>query len=376
MSGNIPDCSCEPMPFYGVQFSKGVKASENIDSLSKEGFENCLVSNCHENFQLKKTENIKSTGKLQYTMEDIMRISKEYSNINCFFEINKRIKEIIERPVYVIKRKSKTNKNRRVAPPQNNSEQIIKVYYKKPMTDDEKEKFHQRTIVASRKFSKEIDTRKIYNKKIKIMLNKICPSNIETLKPQFLAFGKQSLEALHLLVKGIYTKSLTETMYTQLYALLCEYLNNNFNFYLFEEKYPTTINNWFRFMLLDYLQTTFESVITINQNSYETKIYLPDDIKKAHGCISFTGALFKYKIISPNIIQYIVDKLLNFGVKKNNGIDEENIKLVCILMLNAGNAFKINCLKFLTQDILSFLNELLEENISLNLRPTILVNYI
>jgi hypothetical protein len=233
-------------------------------------------------------------------------------------------------------------------------------------------------LAKTKKLNSQIDNRESIKREIKITLNKLCPSNIEILKPKLVAIGKISLESLFLLIESIFMKSTTESKYTSLYALLCKNLSKEFYGYVIEDKnLPIDKKkNLFKCLLLNHLQYTFEIIITLNQISHSSRTYSPKDFEKNFGYFSFAGGLFKHKFINQNIMQEIINKLLSFSFRMFGGINEENIELLCTLILNAGKIIKYKRITLLNKNSFSYFNDLLNEKISLRLRRTILVNYI
>ena len=63
---------------------------------------------------------------------------------------------------------------------------------------------------------------------IKITLNKLSPANFEKLKEQLLELSKQSDDNLRLMSQGIFDKAWSQPKFTQLYAGLCQYLDEYF----------------------------------------------------------------------------------------------------------------------------------------------------
>jgi translation initiation factor 4G len=222
-----------------------------------------------------------------------------------------------------------------------------------------------------------VDDREKTKRKIKVTLNKLSPSNIEKLQPELLSLGKESREALYYLVETLFDKSWAEVKYTPMYAHLCKYLKQEFEGYLFDGESPSKKkSNWFRYILLNCVQTAFDNAPVVPQNSHEPEIHLHLAKKKTHGNIRFIGELLKVKIVTAKIIQGIVEVLINLDHKSEaHEIDEDKLEIACVLISTAGHVFEKKNLKNETDKIFGYLNEILQNNgsISSKLKFSIMV---
>ena len=61
---------------------------------------------------------------------------------------------------------------------------------------------------------------------IKVTLNKLSPDNFPKLRDQLLDLAKNSDETMVLLAKFIFEKAILQQKYTEVYAKLCQYVDN------------------------------------------------------------------------------------------------------------------------------------------------------
>lgn len=330
----------------------------------------CISENPH--VEEKCVEGSEVKEKYRYGFEEIMSAFDEFVKNETFGEINKQLSDFSHRQVAVNRIKGRGNPQKR----QKAKKEFLRYEEFKPIENDywrraktaEEEKIHQQALATTLKLTTSVDDREKTKRKIKITLNKLSPSNIEKLQPELLSLGKESREALYYLVETLFDKSWAEVKYTPMYAHLCKYLKQEFEGYLFDGESPSKKkSNWFRYILLNCVQTAFDNAPTVPPNSHEPEIHLHLAKKKTHGNIRFIGELLKVKIVTAKIIQGIVEVLINLEHKSEaHEIDEDKLEIACVLISTAGHVFEKKNLKNETNKIFDYLNEILQNNASIS----------
>ncbi|CAG9335641.1 unnamed protein product [Blepharisma stoltei] len=137
-------------------------------------------------------------------------------------------------------------------------------------------------------------------KNFKSLLNRLAPTNAESIQTKLLALlTPESSESLSLL---ILEKASVEGKYSETYAKLCVNLCREVSY--------------FRNTLLTACQFMFE-------NSHENGEF--SDRKKVLGCIRFIGELFKARLIPPKIICSCCNYMFSIGT-------EDTIEALCYLL--------------------------------------------
>ncbi|CAG9309918.1 unnamed protein product [Blepharisma stoltei] len=144
-------------------------------------------------------------------------------------------------------------------------------------------------------------------KNFKSLLNKLAPTNAESIQNKLLALlSPESSESLSLL---ILEKASAEGKYAETYAKMCVEISRQISY--------------FRNNLLTACQVMFE-------NSHENGEF--SDRKKVLGCVRFIGELFKAKLIPPKIICSCCSYMLELG-------SEDSIEALCYLLSVCNSLF-------------------------------------
>ena len=200
-------------------------------------------------------------------------------------------------------------------------------------------------------------TDEIIIKEVRDLLNKITDKTTEKigLKLEEVIINIENEILLKDAVHVFYDKIISESVFAPLYAQLCKNIAS---------KLPM-----FRKIILNFCQETFEKDDMVVPIELTDKILIEEwknkEKNKILGNVCFIAELFKIKMVTENIIDNCIGKLLN--------TNEKNIEQLCHLLKNIGSSLNIskidnyfkslqelissttfsNRIKFMIQDIIS-----------------------
>lgn len=285
-----------------------------------------------------EAQEYKPESSQKYSIEEILGKIEEFSRFEDFKKLNNALHDFSHRKVKVFKvfnkgHSKKMNKGKR---------EYLRTEEFKPVDIEkwrkgrnlEEEKIHMQSLATTLKLSINHEENEKLRRKIKATLNKLSPSNCERLQVELATLAKNSKEALSFLIENIFEKAWAEPKYTEMYARLCKYLKVEFNNFLFDGISPTKKNtNWFRYILLNVIEKAFEDSNLSNKNEDEYSRVLRR--KKSHGSVRFIGELLKVRIITPKIIQDIIETLLALR-KPAQVLDSEKLEVACVMISTMG----------------------------------------
>lgn len=274
----------------------------------------------------------------KYSIEDILGKIKEFSQFEAFTKLNNSLYEFSHRKVKVFKvfNKGPSKKSHKSKRDYLRTEEFKPVDIEKwrKGRNLEEEKIHKQSLATTLKLTINHEEQEKVRRKIKATLNKLSPSNCEKLQVELATLAKNSREALTFLIENIFEKAWAEAKYTEMYARLCKYLKVEFTGFLFEGLSPTKKNtNWFRYILLSLIEKAFEDS-NVTEKSEDEYLRMQRK-KKSHGSVRFIGELLKVRIITPKIIQDIIETLLAFR-KPGPVLDSEKIEVACVMISTMG----------------------------------------
>mmetsp|Transcript_27503 Transcript_27503/g.49538 ORF Transcript_27503/g.49538 Transcript_27503/m.49538 type:complete len:495 (+) Transcript_27503:201-1685(+) len=190
-----------------------------------------------------------------------------------------------------------------------------------------------------------VEETELIKKKIKINLNKLTPNNKDKLQVTLLEVAKTCHEALRELTVALFDKAWSEQKYSSLYALICQFLKENFEGFAYPGEEAS--RNWFKHELLTMCQEVFE----YRPQDIEFQGLTDDKIeqkrvqlkKKTIGNVRFIGELFKVNLISPKIVLNCIDDLLIS--QQASLIDEDKLEGACVLLTTGGSMFERSSLR-------------------------------
>ena len=177
------------------------------------------------------------------------------------------------------------------------------------------------------------------------LLNKLTDNNFEIIKDKLLKIKINKL-LLYYLVDNIFIKVISENKYKKNYFQLIEYIIYNHNYFLNNE-----IN--FYILIINLAQDKFNLIL--NKNFFENlKSSVNNDIdyyfkekKQLIGCVEFIGFLYNSKLLSNEIIDFVISKLLEnddikmeilcsliFIINKNGFYNSTITKIINMYKLN------------------------------------------
>lgn len=98
----------------------------------------------------------------------------------------------------------------------------------RPLPSEEEKKIAEEAKKQTERIKADKSEDEAIRRTIKITLNKLSPANFDKLKEQLLDISKQSDDNLRLMAQGIFDKAWSQVKFTQLYAGLCQYLDDFF----------------------------------------------------------------------------------------------------------------------------------------------------
>lgn len=309
-----------------------------------------------------------------YTIEEIFSVFQGFCQFEEFKKLDNRLAIFSRRKYHIYKvSKKKHNKDSKKEIIRTEEFKSAELENWRKLKSLEEEKIRAKAQVTTLKLTSTKDEREKIMRKIKVTLNKLSPTNFSKLSPELLVLAKDSREALAFLIQTIFEKSWAEVKYTAMYAQLCRTLKSEFEGFLYDGESPSKKNqNWFRYCLLSHLQTAFEDNLDSPSKSAEEKAL--SHKKRYHGSVRFIGELFKVSLVTVNIIQEIVEKLISLKEKDPLIVNEEKLEVACVLISTAGPMNEKKNLKSETDKIFAYLAEIISANtfISSKVRFTIM----
>ena len=98
----------------------------------------------------------------------------------------------------------------------------------RPLPREEEKKIAEEAKKQTERIKADKTEDEAIRRTIKITLNKLSPANFDKLKEQLLEISKQNEDNLRLMSQGIFDKAWSQVKFTQLYAGLCQYLDDYF----------------------------------------------------------------------------------------------------------------------------------------------------
>jgi hypothetical protein len=98
----------------------------------------------------------------------------------------------------------------------------------RPVPTEEEKKISEEAKKQRERITSDKTEDEAIRRTIKISLNKLSPANFDKLKEQLLEISKQNEGNLKLMSQGIFDKAWSQPKFTQLYAGLCQYLDDYF----------------------------------------------------------------------------------------------------------------------------------------------------
>ena len=303
--------------------------------------------------------------KCVYNPEQIASAFQEFAQYDEFRRLDPRLASFAHRKnqVYRVYRRGNSQKIKKSKnePIRNEEFKPAELESWRKAKSLEEEKIRKQAVVTTLKLTSTKDDREQIQRKIKVTLNKLSPSNLAKLQPELLVLAKTSREALAYLIQTIFEKSWAEVKYTAMYAQLCQILKQEFTGFLYDGESPSKKNqNWFRFCLLNHVQHAFEDTQDSPSKDAETKAMLHK--KKTHGSVRFIAELLKVGIISAKIVQEIVESLIKLQDRDPLAVNEDNIEVACVLISTAAGFNEKASLKNDTDKIFGLLSDVLAKN--------------
>lgn len=300
----------------------------------------------------------------KYTIEEIFSKVKEFNQFEEFRKLSKGLGEFSHRKAQVFKvfrmgTQNKGNKFKR--------EYLRTEEYKPTEIENwrkgrslEEEKIRQQSMATTLKLTASHEDREKVRRKIKATLNKLSLSNVEKLQVELATLAKDSKDALSFLIENVFDKAWAEPKYTEMYAKLSKYLKVQFTNFMFDGESPSKKNlNWFRYILLNHIQVAFEDSHISDKNELESS--RTQRRKKSHGSVRFIGELLKVRIITPKMIQDIVETLLALNQQAQE-LNQEKLEVACVMISTMGAFNEKAKLLRTTNNIFEYLSSTLNNN--------------
>lgn len=328
----------------------------NNRNLTEEDFDLLLV----QDLILVNAKNV-------YSCEDILGAYKEIRTSQNFEKVPENIKTFGTRAIITYRSKRGKAKENHKNLQQDwreseNAEIVSSLVWRRPKTEEE-EKIIAKAKAYKTKLTGTKEEHEKIQRKIKITLNKLSPTNIDKLKEQLLDIGKENVNCLIFLVQCIFEKAWSEVKYTQMYASLCKFLKEKFDSYSFPELATEAgymRKNLFKYELLERCEKSFtqapcEDFTGLSEEEIEQKKSLAK--KKTLGNVRFIGELFKVELITSKVILSCVDELIT-----KSSQDEGNLEGACILLSTGGLSFERPKLVKETDRIFKILEEIMKKD--------------
>lgn len=186
------------------------------------------------------------------------------------------------------------------------------------------------------------------DKKARLLLNKLTPTNAETITQDFLQLLISSAEKSKVIVEILFQKAISEPMYVGEYALLISELRE-----ITVQNAPDQRTIKFLALMLEACQSFFETQQSELEvfdrrreeihklDDEERKRQMLDDLddeillvrKKGLGNIKLIGALFSHDFLKAEIVELCIDVLLEAG-------DDVSLEYLCALLKSTGKTFE------------------------------------
>jgi len=203
----------------------------------------------------------------------------------------------------------------------------------------------------------------ILERRVRGLLNKICPDNLQVITEQLAAIELQNVEQLETIIKLIFGIALTDPHYCETYADMVFTLKSCYPEFPAEREGEKTVT--FARALLNTCQNEFESLPTTFEPTDEERAHMERaDLahemqrrkKKMLANMKFIGHLFLRKLLAVKVIGQIVHDLI--GIKEDLP-EEHMIECTCELLCTVGYTLDLSEHgKALTSQILSRLLDL------------------
>ena len=313
----------------------------------------------------------------QYTVDMIIDVYKEFYQYEEFLRIENSLEQASRRKYNIYRSYQRSSSPKK----KNAKREHLRVEeFKKAESDSwrkkkslEEQKISEAAKKTTLKLTSTIEEQEKVKRTIKITLNKLSPNNLEKLKLDLLAIGKESRLALNTLTEYIFEKAWSEIKYTQMYASLCKFLKSELKDYQYQEDSPGSNPNYFRYELLVMVENAFRNTSDPSFINKDPEIQAALSKKKTQGNVRFIGELLKVGIVGPRVIQQCVETLLRISSSDPLLVTEDSIEGACILISTAGACFEKKKLIEETDKIFRFLGEILDGNLGISKRVKFLI---
>lgn len=180
----------------------------------------------------------------------------------------------------------------------------------------------------------------ILERRVRSLLNKICPDNLQVITEQLAAIELKNVEQLETIIKLIFGIALTDPHYCETYADMVFTLKSRYPEFPAERDGEKAVT--FARALLNTCQNEFESLPTTFEPTDEERARMePADLahemqlrkKKMLANMKFIGHLFLRQLLAVKVIGQVVHDLI--GIKE--GLPEEHmIECTCELLCTIG----------------------------------------
>ena len=218
---------------------------------------------------------------------------------------------------------------------------------------DEEKKINEQAKVQTERLKAEKTGFEVIQRSIKVTLNKLSPDNFPKLRDQLLDLAKNSDETMVLLAKFIFEKAILQQKYTEVYAKLCQYVDNYYaSMHTRAEEGRKNVRNTqkFRELLLGMCQEAFdcsmlpEAAPVVSGEDLET--YLTVKRLKCLGNMRFIGELYKHGLVTITTVLHIsrelIDSRLPFEAVEISALvlHEDHLECVNVLLETVQGKFK------------------------------------
>jgi hypothetical protein len=177
-------------------------------------------------------------------------------------------------------------------------------------------------------------------RRVRALLNKICPDNLKTIVDRLAGVDLHKAEELEHVIKIIFSKALAEPHYCETYADMVFSLRTRYP--EFPPEHEGEKAHSFTRILLNTCQTEFENLPTSFEPTEEEKQrHSPDELRleigrkkgKVLANMKFIGNLFLRQLLAVKVIGQVVHDLIGI---KDAPIEEHMIECVCELLQAIG----------------------------------------
>ena len=177
-------------------------------------------------------------------------------------------------------------------------------------------------------------------KKCRAVLNKLTPEKFERLVPQLFELAHEGDAVLHGLIKMIHAKAVTELTYTEMYARICQVLQENIVSTPAASDLDAEANSSFKRVLAAQCQMEFEKVGP-DSADFETPAELEVEMdkyrKRSGGNIKFVGELYKVELLTEKIMHQCIRQLLGNTRCGYTSQVHHNVEALCKLLTTIGH---------------------------------------